>query len=63
MIIMKVFKKVIKYKLLNFNIIKKSLVLRTTFNEQKNEIEVSLNGKAVYAKKLNHYSYIKTQPI
>ncbi|MFB9110025.1 hypothetical protein [Flavobacterium gyeonganense] len=30
----------------------KGNVLRTTFNEQKNEIEVSLNGKAVYAKKL-----------
>lgn len=27
-------------------------ILRTTFNEQKNEIEVSLNGKAVYSKKL-----------
>jgi len=30
----------------------KGNVLRTTFNEQKNEIEVSLNGKAVYSKKL-----------
>ena len=27
-------------------------VLRTTFNKEKNEIEVSLNGKAVYLKKL-----------
>ncbi|WP_417941253.1 hypothetical protein [Flavobacterium sp. RS13.1] len=27
-------------------------ILRTTFNEQKNEIEVSLNGKAVYLKKI-----------
>jgi hypothetical protein len=30
----------------------KGNVLRTTFNEQKNEIEVSLNGKAVYSKKI-----------
>ncbi|WP_269236109.1 hypothetical protein [Flavobacterium flavigenum] len=30
----------------------KGNALRTTFNEQKNEIEVSLNGKAVYLKKL-----------
>jgi len=30
----------------------KGNALRTTFNEQKSEIEVSLNGKAVYSKKL-----------
>ncbi|WP_163397498.1 hypothetical protein [Flavobacterium fluviatile] len=30
----------------------KGNVLRTTFNEQRNEIEVSLNGKAVYSKKI-----------
>jgi len=30
----------------------KGNVLRTTFSETKNEIEVSLNGKAVYKKKV-----------
>lgn len=30
----------------------KGNVLRTTFNEQKSEIEVSLNGKAVFSKKI-----------
>ncbi|CAD0006571.1 MULTISPECIES: hypothetical protein [Flavobacterium] len=30
----------------------KGNALRTTFNEQKSDFEVSLNGKAVYSKKL-----------